>query len=198
LFALLPAAGLRIGEGLGLQIPNVLDNCTRLRIVEKNYNGKQEDRLKTPSGKRTVEVHSGVAAILREHIGDRTTGYVFQNKKGRPLCQSNIIKRYLHPILLGDGETPGVTGEMAGNHAFRRFRNSYLRTKSCPAGLLKYWLGHSRKSDMSDLYDKSLEDSAWRGQMAEQLGIGFTLPEEGRIVPSCTEKTKTATELVAV
>jgi len=34
--------------------------------------------------------------------------------------------------------------------------------------------------------------------MAEQLGIGFTLPEKGRIVPSCTEKTKTATESVAV
>jgi len=187
LFAVLPAAGLRIGEGLGLQIPNVLDNCTRLRIVEKNYNGKQEDRLKTFSGKRTVELHSSIAAMLREHIGDRTTGYVFQNKKGKPLCQTNIIKRYLHPILMGNAETPGVTGVKAGNHAFRRFRNSYLRTKSCPVGLLKYWMGHSRKSDMSDVYDKSWEDSRWRAEMAGQLGIGFTLPVMGRIVPSCTE-----------
>jgi len=170
-----------------LQIPNVLDNCTRLRIVEKNYNGKQEDRLKTFSGKRTVELHSSIAAMLREHIGDRTTGYVFQNKKGKPLCQTNIIKRYLHPILMGNAETPGVTGVKAGNHAFRRFRNSYLRTKSCPVGLLKYWMGHSRKSDMSDVYDKSWEDSRWRAEMAGQLGIGFTLPVMGRIVPSCTE-----------
>jgi hypothetical protein len=51
---------------------------------------------------------------------------------------------------------------------------------------------------MGDVYDKSPEDEAWRLEEAERLGIGFELPE---IVPSCTEcteKTKTATELIAV
>src|SRR5450755_3460073 len=44
------------------------------------------------------------------------------------------------------------------NHAFRRFRNTYLRNYAeCPEGLYKYWMGHAGK-DMSDLYDKIKED----------------------------------------
>jgi integrase len=32
----------------------------------------------------------------------------------------------------------------AGNHAFRRFRNTYLRNHTeCPEGLYKYWMGHA-------------------------------------------------------
>ena len=50
----------------------------------------------------------------------------------------------------------------AGNHAFRRFRNTFLRNYTdCPEGLYKYWLGHSGK-DMSDLYDKIKEDVQFR------------------------------------
>jgi hypothetical protein len=59
-------------------------------------------------------------------------------------------------------------------------------------------MGHSLKGDMTDVYDKSFENPEWRAQMAEQLGIGFTLPEKVRIVPSCTEKTKTAAGVAAV
>jgi integrase len=186
MFAVLAASGLRIGEILGLKIENVRDGGQRLVIVEKNWKGMQQDFLKTINGERTVELHSSVAAMLREHIGDRTAGFVFPNKKGKAQSQTNIIRRYLHPILLGNGETPGVTGTKAGNHAFRRYRNSYLRTKSCPAGLLKYWLGHACRNDMSDVYDKSPEDFEWRAEMAEQLGMGFSLP----IFPECTEITK--------
>lgn len=91
----------------------------RLRIVEKNYNGKQEDRLKTLSAERTVELHSSVAMLLRNHIGKRTSGWVFETKKHKPHSASNILKRYLHPILLGDETAPGVTGAKAGEHAFR-------------------------------------------------------------------------------
>jgi len=131
-------------------------------------------------------------------IGARTSGWVFETKKHKPHSASNILKRYLHPILVGDGETPGVTGKKAGEHAFRRYRNGYLRRMSCPVGLLKYWMAHSRKTDMSDVYDKSPEDEAWRLEEAERLGIGFELPENVPSCTECTEKTKTATELIAV
>ena len=198
MFIVLAASGLRISELLGLRIENVLDDCYRLRIVEKNYNGRQEDRLKTPAGERTVELHSSIATMLRMHIGARTSGWVFETKKHKPHSASNILKRYLHPILVGDSETPGVTGKKAGEHAFRRYRNGYLRRMSCPVGLLKYWMAHSRKTDMSDVYDKSPEDEAWRLEEAERLGIGFELPENVPSCTECTEKTKTATELVAV
>jgi integrase len=193
LFAVLAASGLRISELLGLRIDNVLDDCYRLRIIEKNYAGRQEERLKTHNAERIVEVHSSIAMMLREHIGERTTGWVFENKKHKPLCATNILKRYLHPILIGDEKTPGVTGVKAGEHAFRRYRDGYLRTQSCPAGLLKFWLGHSRSEDMSDLYDGSVQDAAYRMEMAEKLGTGFDVPS----CTDCTEKEKEATGAVA-
>jgi integrase len=104
-----------------------------------------------------------------------------------------ILKRYLHPILLGSDGKPGVTGQKAGEHAFRRYRDGYLRTQGCPAGLLKYWLGHSRTEDMSDLYDGSVHDEAYRMEMAEKLGTDFTVPS----CTDCTEKEKEATGAVA-
>jgi integrase len=192
-FTVLAASGLRISELLGLKIVNVLDDGYRLRIVEKNYNGVQEDRLKTNSAERTVELHSSVAVLLRAHIGKRTSGWVFENGQRKPLNASNTLKRHLHRILIGDDETPGVTGVKAGAHAFRRYRNGWLRRKSCPSGLTKFWLGHTRVVDMTDNYDGSVEDEAWRLETAEQIGTGFDVPS----CTDCTEKEKEATGAVA-
>jgi hypothetical protein len=94
---------------------------------------------------------------------------------------------------------PRVTGQKAGEHAFRRYRDGYLRTQNCPAGLLKYWRGHSRNQDMSDLYDGSVADEAYRLEMNEKMGIGFEIPlVVVPNVPSCTEETKTAAGAAAV
>jgi len=199
LFAVLAASGLRISELLGLRIENVFDDCYRLRIIEKNYAGRQEDRLKTANAERIVELHSTAAQLLRSHIDQRTSGFVFENKKHNAICATNILKRYLHPVLLGSDDKPGVTGQKAGEHAFRRYRDGYLRTQNCPAGLLKYWLGHSRNQDMSDLYDGSVADEAYRLEMSEKMGIGFEIPlVVVPNVPSCTEETKTAAGAAAV
>ncbi|HUN64164.1 MAG TPA: hypothetical protein VMU53_19340 [Candidatus Sulfotelmatobacter sp.] len=54
-------------------------------------------------------------------------------------------------------------------------------------------MGHSRKQDMTDVYDKSSEDAAWRAQVAEQIGTGFNVPS----CTECTEKEKEATGAVA-
>ena len=103
---------------------------------------------------------------------------------------------------MGDENTPGIVvningknfqGVKAGAHIFRRFRNSFLRASNVPTGLLKYWMGHSRKQDMTDVYDKSSEDAVWRAQVAEQIGTGFTVPS----CTDCTEKEKEATGAVA-
>ncbi len=42
----------------------------------------------------------------------------------------------------------------------------------------------------TEVYDKSSEDAAWRAEVAEQIGTGFT-------VASCTERQKEATGAVA-
>ena len=76
----------------------------------------------------------------------------------------------------------------AGNHAFRRFLNTYLRNKTqCPEGLRNYWMGH-KGSSMDDLYDKIKEDVQFREMWAEHCGFGFELPSVVPSVPKCPEK----------
>ncbi len=67
-------------------------------------------------------------------------GFVFRTRSGRPLGVSNIIRRHLHPALQQTGYVNPFTGNhKAGNHAFRRFRNTYLHNRTqCPEGLYKY------------------------------------------------------------
>jgi Phage integrase family len=133
LFAVLAASGLRISELLGLRIENVLDDCYRLRIIEENYAGRQEDRLKTANAERIVELHSSAAQLLRSHIDQRTSGFVFENKKGNALCATNILKRYLHPVLLGSDDARSCRAEG------RRARLPPLSRRLSPHAELPGW-----------------------------------------------------------
>ena len=172
LFALLASSGLRFGEALGLDIKNISPNCSTIKIVEKAWGSEVQDRLKTESGEREVDLHSSIAAMLRNFIGDRNSGLLFQSRNGKPLHQSSVLRRKLHPVLAKLGQPK------CGVHAFRRFRNTYLRNfTATPPGLLQFWMGHAGEG-MSDLYDKIKSNVAFRKQMAEKAGLGFELPSK--------------------
>jgi len=67
----------------------------------------------------------------------------------------DILRRTLRPVLVKFGQPK------SGAHAFRRFRNTYLKNlTSCPEGVRRFWLGWEDK-DMSDLYDKIRDDVAF-------------------------------------
>jgi hypothetical protein len=51
-----------------------------------------------------------------------------------------------------------------------------MNSEQAPASLIKSWLGHSAKSSVTDLYDRSQADAKYRKQVAEQVGIGSALP----------------------
>jgi integrase len=177
LFILCAAAGLRIGEAVGIDIKHISPDCSTILIKQKAWRGEIHARLKTPSGDRVIDLHSSVAALLREYVGTRNSGLLFRSKKGKQLWQSNLLRRHLHPALVElewkDAEL-GIT--KAGSHAFRRFRNTYLRNyTSTPDGLIKFWMGHAGEG-MSDLYDKVRQDVKLRKEKTERAGIGFELP----------------------
>jgi integrase len=146
-FILCGASGLREGEALGIEIDkHISSDFLTISIVQKVRRGKVERRLKTRSGERQVDLHPSIARLVKEFIGTRTSGLLFCTRRGKPLSQSNIVRRHLHPALKELGYINPYTGtHKAGNHAFRRFRNTYLRNHTnCPPGLRKYWLGWSR------------------------------------------------------
>jgi integrase len=97
--------------------------------------------------------------------------------------QSDLLRRNFHPLL--------ATAKIPKNsfHGLRRHRNTYLRNETeCPAGLLKYWLGHSASRDMSDRYDMVRDDAEFRRKQAEALGLGFKAPRQ--LKPEVTKPRK--------
>jgi integrase len=148
--------------------------------------------LKTVNGEREIDLHSSVAKLLIEFIGDRTEGLVFQTKTGKPLAQSNILRRVLHPALEAIGQPK------AGAHAFRRFRNTHLRNfTSCPEGILKFWMGHGEKT-MSEHYDRIKADVSFRKDVAERAGVGFDVPAQLNLVEPKSEPVTVEEVLVSV
>jgi integrase len=125
---------------------------------------------KTANAYRVVDLHPDFASLLKAFLRDRRKGFIFQTTSGKPVTQTNLLRRELHPLLESLDIPP------CGFHAFRRFRNTYLRQQHRPESLLKFWMGHSAKG-MSDLYDKSSEDLAYRKDVSKAMGVGFTLPE---------------------
>jgi integrase len=192
LFILCGAAGMRIGEALGIEIDkHISSDFLTIHIRQKARHCKIESRLKTPSAERDVDLHPAIADLLRAYIGERKSGFLFVSRNGKPVSSSNVIRRHLHPALKKLGYINPHTGtHKAGNHAFRRFRNTYLKNRTeCPKGLYDYWLGHAGK-DMSDLYDKIKEDIPFRKMWAEKCGFGFELALNVPIVPKNEEKTE--------
>ena len=117
-------------------------------------------------------VSFAVRATESRFISERKSGLLFPSRTGKPLEQSNVLRRTLHPILVKLGQPK------CGAHAFRRFRNTYLKNRtSCPEGVRQFWLGWEDK-DMSDLYDKIREDVVFRREWAEKSGLGFEIPSK--------------------
>lgn len=118
LYALLAGTGLRIEEAIGLQLEDVQGSV--LYVRHRHWNGGLYAR-KTAAGIRAVDLHSPLASLLREHVGNRTSGFVCLSSRGKPLSRSTVLRRSLPKILKEMGlEKPGF-------HGFRRFRITHLR-----------------------------------------------------------------------
>jgi hypothetical protein len=133
-YVLTATSGMRIGEVLGLEIDkHFADDFSTVLVRQKVRKCKMEDYLKTDNAYRDIDLHSSVVMMLKEFIGLRTVGFLFASRNGKPLSNSNILNRHLHPTLDKLGWSDPRTGDdTAGNHAFRRFRNTFLRKNHVP------------------------------------------------------------------
>ena len=187
LYALLAGTGLRVGEAFGLEIKHLSPDC-RTITVEQSVWGKTVQSPKTKSAYRQIDVCRDLANLLKQFVGNRQSGLLFANGSGKPLSQTNVVRRSLHPIL----EQLGVA--KTGFHAMRRFRATWLRKQRTPEDLIRFWLGHA-KSSMTDGYSKLSDDIEYRHEVAEKIGTGFTTPVFK--VPMVPKKQKEEVEQVA-
>jgi integrase len=181
LYALLAGTGLRIGEAFGLELKHLSADC-RTITVEQSCWQKSIQTPKTKSAYRQIDICHELAKLLKQFIRDRQSGLLFVNGAGKPLSQTNVIRRSLHPIL----EELGV--EKTGFHAMRRFRTTWLRKQRTPEDLIRFWLGHAQ-SCVTDGYSKVADDIEYRREVAKKIGAGFTVPPSMRpMVPRIRKK----------
>jgi hypothetical protein len=122
-----------------------------------------------------VDLHPKVAAMLKDFIGERKGGILFGSKTGKPLSQSNLLRRSLHPVLAK------LNQPKCGAHAFRCFRLTWLRKNDVPKDLERFWMGHEDE-EIGDRYSKLKQDVEFRQAVAKKIGLGFELPGKNRVV----------------
>jgi integrase len=159
LFACLAGTGLRCGEVFGLHIAD-LDLIQRKIHVRRSVYQQKEVTVKTKRGYRVVHIEAVLAEMLRQHLGGRTSGRVFQTRNGTPFSKDNV-RRKLHSVL------NDLNLKRGGLHAFRHGRVSFLRKSGVADKIVQDWIGHSTLR-MADLYTH-FED-ADRRQVADDLG----------------------------
>jgi integrase len=108
--------------------------------------------------------------MLKEYLDKRPktlkSDLLFQSRSGKPLQQSNILRRILHPILENFNEPK------YGCHAFRRFRVTHLRKNGVPEDLIHFWAGHAGKS-VTDDYSKLKDDLVFSKRSSDTSGARF-------------------------
>jgi hypothetical protein len=83
IFILCGAAGLRIGEVLGLEIDkHISPDFLTLYIQQKVRRGKIEQRLKTANAVRQVDLHPAIATRLEQFVGRRKLGLCSALERG--------------------------------------------------------------------------------------------------------------------
>ena len=128
--------GLRAGELAGLRIETGdVDLTKKLIHVRRSVSEGAEQSPKSRNAYRWLPIDDDLVTMLKAHIGDRRSGYVFQSGNGAPVRLNNILSRMLHPILRK------LKIPMAGMHAFRHHRCSFLVEHDAPVAAIKQWLG---------------------------------------------------------
>src|SRR5882762_2825597 len=145
LYCLLAGSGLRIAETMGLEIGKHFSNDCSIVYVrqQRSKKGHQIEKYpKTDAGIRDIDLHPDLAVLVKEYIGSRENGFLFETSGGLPMSPRNIMRDSLHPILkeMGRGS--------AGFHTFRRFRESILQMSEARTLLIDFWMGHANR-DMS-------------------------------------------------
>ena len=167
--------GMRVSEALAVEIDKHIESdCSIIYVRQQREKdvGRVKEHLKTESGCRDVDIHPDAAAILRNFIGSRKSGFLFRTANGMMFDPRNIARDSLDPILKEMGRDEAGTRF----NIFRRFREAVLQRSDVRQILIDYWMGHSNAS-MGDRYGRQLvEDIEYRQEQVKKVGLGFELP----------------------
>jgi integrase len=147
LFHLTAFSGLRSGEISGLHVED-LDFVRGVIHVQRSIFDGVEVETKGKR-RRDVFVDSITLRMLKEYLGDRKAGRVFQSRNGTPIRNGQLVT-VLHWAAKRLGIKPG------GMHAWRHGRVSLMRANGVPLNIIQDQVGHQDKRT-TDIYTHNEE-----------------------------------------
>lgn len=154
-FLMLAETGMRIGEAIGLQAGDILEDGS-LDIQRSVYNGIPQTP-KTASAVRVVALSDNLFSRLREITKNRKPEeYVFRTRTGKPWWPSDILRHLPKPI---------------GFHAWRRGNATVMAGIGVPEKIAAMRLGHSMPGLTFGLYAQ-IEvgcDRSWANKILEKI-----------------------------
>ena len=133
--------GMRISEAVAIEIDKHIEpDCSIIYVRQQREKdvGRVKPNLKTEAGLRDVDIHPDAAEILRNFIGGRKRGFLFQTANGTMFDPGNIDRDSLSPILKEMGRDEAGTRF----NVFRRLREAVLQRSEARQILIDYWMGH--------------------------------------------------------
>jgi integrase len=164
LFLIMGFCGLRIGEALGLEWPDLNWQHRHLFIQRQVIWRRKKDcpagetrwqlvEPKSDAGKRVVEIPGPLVRFLEAHRAEQngvpnSLAHVFPSEDGTPLYPGNVRRRPFQPALTALG-LKGIR-----QHDFRRaFTSMHVEAGTHPK-LVQERLGHSNIKLTMDVYGK--------------------------------------------
>jgi integrase len=146
--------GMRISEAVAIEIDKHIEpDCSIIHVRQQREQDANalKPHLKTEAGLRDIDLHPDAARILRDFIGNRKSGFLFQTANGTMLDPGNVDRDSLSPILEHMGRNDAGTRF----NVFRPFREAVLQRSEARQILIDFWMGHSNPS-MGDRYGRQL------------------------------------------
>jgi integrase/recombinase XerD len=168
---LLDASYNHLGATKGLMVRTLLETATRvgtfceLRVQHLSLTDQEIEVVGKGNKRRPIPIRDGLCRELRQHIGDRRTGYLFPSPHG-----GHYSKRRVQQIVKEAADHAGIAKRVYP-HLLRHTMAQYLADRGMPENLLQKFLGHERpettqiyyepsRSQMKDAFDEATGDSS--------------------------------------
>jgi integrase len=148
------ATGARKGELCALNVAD-FDATNDVLHISRTLSRYGETSTKTRAGRRQVDIHPDITAMLVAMLDGRAAGRLFD--------------------ISVDAVRWGFDKLGLRSHGLRHFRYTHLQHFQLPSGIHDYWIGHSQKS-LEKVYGHIHEHAEPRHSLAREIGYGFTLP----------------------
>lgn len=155
MFAIAAMTGLRVGEVVGLQKPD-LDFDRRLIQVRRSAWYGRVQTVKSKASEAPVVMPDALVTLLQRYIAlwrPNPEQFLFVNRNGRPYAQNKIVEYGLWPVL------DALKIERAGMHAFRHCHASLLIDVGANTAVTRDQMRHSDASVTLGVYGHVIGDA---------------------------------------